>query len=114
MPIILDNLTEEQFAELRKKIAGIDDMEERLNAMEPLNIYHYVDELLDETEWKTRLETAERARDEYKQKYIDRFFSGTGLEDREIERTQEIDEEERNDGSSALNPETYEELYKEE
>lgn len=114
MPIILDNLTDAEFDELRKKIASIDDMEERLAAMTPLTSYRYVDELIDETEWKTRLETAERARDDYRQKYIDRFFSGTGLENEEIARTIEIDEEEKNDGSSALNPETYEELYKEE
>lgn len=114
MPIILDNLTSEQFDELRKKIAGIDDMEERLAAMEPLTTYTYVDELLDETEWKTRLAAAEQARDDYRQKYIERFFSGTGLENEEIKDTLKIDEKEENDGSSALNPDTFEELYREE
>lgn len=114
MAIILEDMTKEQFEELRNKVASIDNMEERLEAMSPLTNYRYEEQLLNEAEWKTRLETVEAERDDFKRRYIERFFSGTGLEDDEIDRTRQIDEEEEKDGAYSLNPATYEELYKEE
>lgn len=106
MPIILDNLTAEQFEQLRSTVAAAEDMEQRLEAMAPLTEYKYVEELTDEEGWKAKLASVEQERDDYKQKYIDRFFSGTGIADPEPEPEPEPSDE--------LNPMTYEDLYKED
>lgn len=104
MPIILENLTAEQFEQLRSTVAAAEDMEQRLEALAPLTEYIYVEELTDEEGWRTRLAAVEQERDNYKQKYIDRFFSGIGIADPEPEP----------EPSDELNPMTYEDLYKED
>ena len=106
MPIILENLTAEQFEQLRSTVAAAEDMEQRLEALTPLTEYKYVEELTDEEGWKTKLAAVEQERDDYKQKYIDRFFSGTGI----AEPAPITDPE----PSDELNPMTYEDLYKED
>ena len=103
MPIILENLTAEQFEQLRSTVAAAEDMDKRLEAMAPLTEYKYVEELTDEEGWKTKLAAVEQERDDYKQKYIDRFFSGTEITDPESEP--QPDE---------LNPMSFEDLYKED
>lgn len=109
MPIILENLTAEQFEQLRSTVAAAEDMEQRLEAMAPLTEYKYVEELTDEDGWKTKLAAVEQERDDYKQKYIDRFFSGTGIADSESEP-----EPEPEPHQDDLNPMTFEDLYKED
>ena len=109
MPIILENLTAEQFEQLRSTVAAAEDMDQRLEAMAPLTEYKYVEELTDEDGWKTKLAAVEQERDDYKQKYIDRFFSGTGISD--SEPAPEPEPEPQQDD---LNPMTYEDLYKED
>lgn len=113
MPIIL-NMSREEFDDIRKRVAELDDMEQRLDAMQPLTVYDYRDELLDEEGWKTKLAAAEADRDSYKQKYIDRFFSGTGLVDEEQQKDIKIDEDEREHNDGSLSPQTYDELLIEE
>lgn len=110
MPIILENLTAEQFEQLRSTVAAAEDMEQRLEALAPLTEYKYVEELTDEEGWKTKLAAVEQERDDYKQKYIDRFFSGTGIADPDLEPAPTTDPE----PSDELNPMTYEDLYKED
>lgn len=103
MPIILENLTAEQFEQLRSTVAAAEDMEQRLEALAPLTEYKYVEELTDEEGWKTKLAAVEQERDDYKQKYIDRFFSGSVNADPEPEPQQD-----------ELNPMSFEDLYKED
>lgn len=110
MPIILENLTADQFEQLRSTVAAAEDMEQRLEAMAPLTEYKYVEELTDEEGWKTKLASVEQERDDYKQKYIDRFFSGTGIADTDTEPAPTPDPE----PSDELNPMSFEDLYKEE
>lgn len=107
MAIILENLTAEQFEQLRSTVAAAEDMEQRLEAMAPLTQYKYVEELTDEDGWKTKLAAVEQERDDYKQKYIDRFFSGTGITDPAPAPEPEPQQDE-------LNPMTFEDLYKED
>lgn len=109
MPIILENLTAEQFEQLRSTVAAAEDMEQRLEALAPLTEYKYVEELTDEDGWKTKLAAVEQERDDYKQKYIDRFFSGTGIEDPEPAPAPEPDPQQ-----DELNPMSFEDLYKED
>lgn len=113
MPIIL-NMTEEEFDSMRKQVAELEDMEERLEALKPLTTYEYHDELLDEAGWQAKLAAAEADRDSYKQKYIDRFFSGTGITDMERERDLDIEEDEREHTDGNLSPQTFDELLTEE
>ena len=108
MPIILENLTADQFEQLRATVAAAEDMEQRLEAMAPLTEYKYVEELTDAEGWKTKLAAVEQERDDYKQKYIDRFFSGTGVADSEPIADPEPEP------SDELNPMNYEDLYKED
>lgn len=110
MPIILD-MTEEEYNNRMREIANADELEIRLNAIEPMRVYEYRDELTSDDEWRSRYETVERERDDYRRRYIDRFFSGTDLEDREIERTEQIDREEKDVYDN--NPMTFEELERE-
>ena len=107
MPIILENLTADQFEQLRSTVAAAEDMEQRLEALAPLTEYRYVEELTDEEGWKTKLAAVEQERDDYKQKYIDRFFSGTGIADPEPAPEPEPQQDE-------LNPMSFEDLYKED
>lgn len=107
MPIILENLTADQFEQLRSTVAAAEDMDKRLEAMSPLTEYKYVEELTDEEGWKTKLAAVEQERDDYKQKYIDRFFSGTGIADPEPAPEPEPQQDE-------LNPMSFEDLYKED
>ena len=69
--------------------------------------YEYLEELVKEDDWKTRLETVERERDDYKRKYVDRFFSGVDTDN--IEEVEDIIEKEKEE-----TPTSYEELMKEE
>lgn len=110
MTIILENLTADQFEQLRSTVAAAEDMEQRLEAMAPLTEYRYVEELTDEEGWKTKLAAVEQERDDYKQKYIDRFFSGTGISDPELEPAPTP----KSEPSDELNPMTYEDLYEED
>lgn len=107
MPIILENLTAEQFEQLRSTVAAAEDMEQRLEALAPLTEYKYVEELTDEDGWKTKLAAVEQERDDYKEKYIARFFSGTGIADSEPAPEPEPQQ-------ADLNPMTFEDLYKED
>ena len=109
MPIILENLTAEQFEQLRTTVAAAEDMEQRLEALAPLTEYRYVEELTDEDGWRTRLAAVEKERDDYKQKYIDRFFSGTGIADPE-----QVPASSDQEPSDELNPMSFEDLYKED
>lgn len=106
MPIIID-MEKDSFDELIRKAGETDDMDSRLEIIAPLSKYEYVEELLKEDDWKARLETVERERDDYKRRYVDRFFSGVDTDN--IEEVEDIIEREKEE-----TPTSYEELMKEE
>lgn len=106
MPIIID-MEKDSFDELIRKAGEADDMDSRLEIIAPLSKYEYLEELVKEDDWKTRLETVERERDDYKRKYVDRFFSG--IDTNNIEEVEDIIEKEKEE-----TPTSYEELMKEE
>ena len=110
MPIILD-LSREEYDAILRDAGSLEDFDARLERMKPLSEYRY-EEVIDVGEMQTRLETAERKRDEIKQKYIDRFFGGTGIEMDNRAHVQDIVELERRETSvdDSLNPTKYDDL----
>lgn len=110
MAIILD-LSKEEYDAILRDAGSMEDLDARLERMQPLSVYRY-EEVVNADELKTQLETAERERDEIKQKYIDRFFGGTGIEIDNRAHVRDIVEEERRETSveDSLNPEKFDDL----
>lgn len=106
MPIVID-MEKESFDDLLRKAAETEDMDSRLEIIAPLSKYEYLEELVKEDEWKTRLDAVEQERDEFKRKYVERFFSGVDTDN--IEEVEDIIEKEKEE-----TPTTYEELLKED
>lgn len=106
MAIVID-MGKEMFDDLLRKAAETEDMDSRLEIIAPLSKYEYLEELVKEDEWKTRLDAVEKERDDFKRKYVERFFSGVDTEN--IDEVEDIIEKEKEE-----TPTTYEELLKED
>lgn len=106
MPIVID-MDRESFDAALKQAVESDFLDSRLEILAPLSKYEYLEELVKEDEWKTRLDAVEKERDDFKRKYVERFFSGVDTEN--IDEVEDIIEKEKEE-----TPTTYEELLKEE
>lgn len=106
MPIVID-MDRESFDAALKQAVESDLLDSRLEILAPLSKYEYLEELVKEDEWKTRLDAVEKERDEFKRKYVERFFSGVDTDN--VEEVEDIIEKEKEE-----TPTTYEELLKED
>lgn len=73
--MILLDMTEEDYKKLLSESGSIDTLDERLEAMKPLSVYTYVDNLVDNSELQNLYDAKVAEYDDLRKKYIDRFFS---------------------------------------